>query len=78
MIQRMLPLLICLSTCGAIAAQVTPAASRPVASSTQTRTTMTTRTAQPPAGVLSEEAIKTAIADAGHKEVKGLEFKHGA
>lgn len=77
MIKRTLPLLIGLAICGAATAQMAPATSQSVASTTQTMTTVTTWTATPPAGALSEKAIKTAIANAGYKEVKGLEFKNG-
>ncbi len=77
MIKRTLPLLIGLAVCGLAAAQVTPATSHSDASTTQTTTTVTTWTAKPPEGALSEKAIKTAIANAGYKEVKGLEFKDG-
>lgn len=77
MIKRTLPLLIGLTVCSAVAAQVAPATSQSVTNATQTTTTVTTWTAEPPTGALSEEAIKTAIASAGYKEVKGLEFKNG-
>ena len=76
MIKRMLPLLIGLSVCAAIAAQVAPATSQSSTSTVQTTTT-TTWTTQAPAGALSEDAIKTAIGNAGYKEVKGLKFKDG-
>lgn len=77
MIKRALPLLIGLTICGAAAAQTMPAAAQSATSTTQTTTTVTSWTAQRPSGALSEEAIKTAIANAGFKEVKGLEFKDG-
>ena len=85
MIKRTLPLLIGLTVCGAAAAQMAPApstvqmtpATSQTAAGVQTTTTVTTWTAQPPAGALSEEAIKTAIANAGFKVVKDLEFKDG-
>ena len=77
MIKRTLPFLIGLAVCGAAAAQMTPAASHSTASTTQTTTTVTTWSAKRPQGALSEKAIKTAIADAGYKEVKGLKFKDG-
>ena len=77
MIKRILPLLIGLSMCGAVAAQVAPATARSTTSTTQTTTTVTSWTSHPPTGALSEDAIKTAIANAGYKEVKGLEFKEG-
>ena len=76
MIKRTLPLLIGLSVCAAVTAQVAPATNQSTTSTTQTMTT-TTWTSHAPAGALSEEAIKTAIANAGYKEVKGLEFKDG-
>jgi len=76
MIKRLLPLLIGLSVCAAVAAQVAPATSTSTARTVQTTTT-TTWTTQAPAGALSEEAIKTAIANAGYKEVKGLKFEDG-
>jgi len=78
MIKRMLPLLIGLSVCGAALAQDTPAAGHAVTSATQTTTTVTSSwTTQQPTGALSEATIKGAIATAGYKEVKGLEFKDG-
>lgn len=77
MIKQTLPLLIGLTLCGAAAAQMAPATASSTTSTTQTTTTMTTWTSQPPAGALSEEAIKTAVANAGYKEVKGLKFKDG-
>lgn len=77
MIKRMLPLLIGLSICGATLAQNMPAAAQPVTSATRTTTTVTTWTTQPPTGALSQDAIETAIANAGYKEVKGLAFKNG-
>lgn len=76
MIKRLLPLLIGLSVCGAAAAQMAPATNQSAARTVQTTTT-TTWAAHAPAGALSEEAIKTAIANAGYKEVKGLKFKDG-
>ncbi|WP_426699731.1 PepSY domain-containing protein [Rhodanobacter sp. Col0626] len=77
MIKRLLPLLIGLSVCGAALAQNMPAASQSATTTTQTTTTVSSWTAQPPSGTLSEDAVKTAIAGAGYKEVKGLEFKDG-
>ncbi|MGH8190664.1 MAG: PepSY domain-containing protein [Rhodanobacteraceae bacterium] len=41
------------------------------------RTVTTTTTVDTTSGALSESQIKSDIADAGYKEVKGLEFKHG-
>ncbi|MGA9341433.1 MAG: PepSY domain-containing protein [Rhodanobacteraceae bacterium] len=41
------------------------------------QTTTTTTTFLRPTGALSEEQIKSDIASAGYKEVKGLEFKDG-
>jgi hypothetical protein len=81
MIKRMLPLLIGLSAFGVASAQDLPAATQSVSGSTQTTqtttTSVTTWTAKPPMGALTEDAIKTAIANAGYKEVKDLEFKDG-
>lgn len=79
MIKRMLPLLIGLSVCGGTLAQNMPAAARLSTSTTTTHhtTTVTTRSAQPSTGGSTEEAVKTAIANAGYKEVKGLKFKNG-
>ncbi len=77
MIKRLLPLLIGLSVCGAALAQDLPATAQSATSTTQTTTTVSTWTAQPPTGALSEDAVKTAIANAGYKEVKGLKFKDG-
>lgn len=77
MIKRMLPLLIGLSFCSVAFAQDLPATAQSATTTTQTTTTVSTWTAQPPTGALSEEAIKTAIANVGYKEVKGLKFKDG-
>ncbi|MGH8212945.1 MAG: PepSY domain-containing protein [Rhodanobacteraceae bacterium] len=44
---------------------------------TRQTTTTTTTTFQKPSGALDEDAIKGDIAQAGYKEVKGLEFKNG-
>lgn len=77
MIKRMLPLLIGLSVVGVASAQSMPSPAQSVTSATQTTTTVTTWTSTPPTGALSEDAIKTSIANAGYKEVKGLEFKDG-
>lgn len=77
MIKRLLPLLIGLSVCGVALAQDMPATAQSATSTTQTTTTVSTWTTQPPAGALSEDAIKSAIANAGYKEVKDLEFKDG-
>ena len=67
MIKRLLPLLIGLSVCGAAFAQEMPATSQSATTTTQTTTTVSTWTTQPPSGALSEDAIKTAVADAGYK-----------
>lgn len=76
MIKRMLPLLIGLSVCGAAFAQNMPATAQ--STSTYHSTTTVTRWAvQPPTGGSTEEAVKTAIANAGYKEVKDLKFKDG-
>ena len=79
MIKRMLPLLIGLSVCSVTLAQEAPAAGHPMTSASETTTTTVTSswTTQQPAGALSEDKIKGAIATAGYKEVKGLEFKDG-
>ncbi len=77
MIKRMLPLLIGLSVCSVALAQDVPATAQSTTRATQTTTTVTTWTPRPPVGALSEDAVKTAIANAGFKEVKGLEFKDG-
>lgn len=80
MIKRVLPLVIGLSMTAAAFAQDMPAAARSTTSATQTTattTTVTTWTSQPPTGALTEDAIKTSIANAGYKEVKGLAFKDG-
>ncbi|MGH8215764.1 MAG: PepSY domain-containing protein [Rhodanobacteraceae bacterium] len=42
-----------------------------------TQTTTTTTTVSAPTGALTEDQIKTDIANAGYKEVSGLEFKDG-
>lgn len=44
---------------------------------TTTRTTTTTTRVGAPASALDEAAIKSDIADAGYKKVKGLKFKDG-
>jgi len=84
MIKRVLPLtigtLIGLSMSAAAFAQNMPAAATPSATATQTTettTTVTSWTSQPPTGALTEDAIKTSIANAGYKEVKDLKFKDG-
>ena len=77
MIKRMLPLLIGLSFCSVALAQDPAATTQSATTTTRTTTTSSTWTAQPPTGALSEEAIKTAVANAGYKEVKDLEFKDG-
>lgn len=79
MIKRVLPVLIGLSMTTAAFAQNVPAAATPTtsATTTQTTTTVTSWTSQPPTGALSEDAIKTSIANAGYKEVKDLKFKDG-
>lgn len=82
MIKRALPLLIGLSVCSFAFAQDMPATSPPATSQTATTTTKTTTTtsrwsAQPPEGALDEAHVKTAIADAGFKQVKGLKFEDG-
>jgi len=77
MFKHTLPLLIGLSVCGAVAAQTAPATNPSTAGTTPTTLPVTTWTAKLPSGALSEEAIKTAIANAGFKEVKGLKFKDG-
>lgn len=77
MIKRMLPLLIGLTICSAAAAQTMPAATQSATSTTETTAMASSWTATPPSGAMTEEAIKTAIGNAGYKEVKGLEFKDG-
>lgn len=77
MIKRTLPLLIGLAVCSVAFAQDLPANAQSATTTTQTTTTVSSWTAEPPAGALTEEGIKTAIADAGFKEVKDLEFKDG-
>ena len=77
MIKRTLPLLIGLSVCSLAFAQDMPATAQSATTTTQTTTTVSSWTTQPPEGALTEEAIKTAIANAGFKEVKDLKFKDG-
>lgn len=77
MIKRTLPLLIGLAVCSFAFAQDMPASAQSATTTTQTTTTVSSWTSQPPSGALTEEGIKTAIADAGFKEVKDLEFKDG-
>lgn len=74
MLKRTLPLLIGLTACGLAFGHATPAVS---SSTTITTTTTSTWRSAPPSDALSESAIKTAIANAGFKEVKGLKFKDG-
>lgn len=76
MIKRILPLLIGLSLAGVALAQEMPATATSSTTATRTMTT-TTWTSNRPSGALSEHEIKGAIANAGYKEVKGLEFKDG-
>lgn len=77
MIKRLLPLLIGLSVCSVALAQDPPAAAQSTTTTTRITTTQSSWITQPPTGALSEEAIKTSIANAGYKEVKDLEFKDG-
>ena len=77
MIKRTLPLLIGLSVFGTAIAQDMPSTAQAVTSTTQSTTTVTTWTSKLPSGALSEDAIKTSIANAGFKEVKDLSFKDG-
>lgn len=77
MIKRMLPLLIGLSVCSVALAQNPPVAAQSTTTTTQTTTTASTWTTQPPTGALSEDAVKSSIANAGYKEVKDLKFKDG-
>jgi hypothetical protein len=77
MIKRMLPLLIGLSVWGAALAQDMPAAAASTTSTSHHTTTVTTWGTQPPTGGSTEDAVKTAIANAGYKEVKDLKFKDG-
>ena len=76
MIKRVLPLLIGLSVCGAGFAQDRPATAESTTTYHST-TTVTSWAVQPPTGGSTEEAVKTAIANAGYKEVKDLKFKDG-
>ena len=75
MSKRLLPMLIGLTICGAAFAQDMPATAQ--STTTTTTTTSTTWLTQPPAGALSEDAIKAAVANAGYQEVKDLKFKDG-
>ncbi|HEX7370977.1 MAG TPA: PepSY domain-containing protein [Rhodanobacteraceae bacterium] len=90
--KRVLPLLIGLSIGGVALAQTTPDATQTVKQTTTrqtttqtavpamhdtTTTTTTTMTFPKPENALGEDAIKNHIAEAGYKEVKGLEFKNG-
>ncbi|MEO6799086.1 MAG: PepSY domain-containing protein [Rhodanobacter sp.] len=77
MIKRTLPLLIGLSLCSLAFAQDMPASAHSATTTTQTTTTVSSWTAQRPSGALTEEGIKSAIANAGFKEVKDLKFKDG-
>ena len=78
MIKRILPLLIGLSVCSFAFAQDVPASAQSASSTTQTTTTtVSTWSTQPPTGALTEEAVKTSIANAGYKQIKGLKFKDG-
>ena len=77
MIKRTLSLLIGLSVCSLAFAQDMPASAHSATTTTQTTTTVSSWTTQRPEGALSEKVIKTKIADAGFKEVKGLKFKDG-
>jgi len=61
---------ILLCSCGVAFAQDVPA-------QTTTRTTTTTTRVGTPAGALDEATIKSDIANAGYKKVKGLKFKDG-
>ncbi len=83
--KQVLPLLIGLCIGGVAMAQTTTSqttqttasAATPADSITTTTTTTKTWGTVPPSGALSEDAIKGDIAQAGYKEVKGLEFKDG-
>lgn len=77
MTKRILPLLIGLSICPLAFAQQMPATTHAATTTTKTTTTVSSWDSQPPAGALDEAAIKTAIANDGFKEVKGLKFKDG-
>ncbi len=76
MIKRLLPLLIGLSIGGTALAQNVPANTQPTATTTTTLVT-TTWTAQPPTGALTQDAIESAVANAGYKEVEGMKFVDG-
>jgi hypothetical protein len=77
MIKRTLPLLIGISFFGVAVAQDMSSTAQSVTSATQSTATVIAWTSKPPNGALSEDAIKTSIANAGYKEVKGLTFKDG-
>jgi hypothetical protein len=77
MIKRILPLLIGLSICSVALAQDMPAATQPTTTTTVTTTKVSSWSATAPEGALSEADVKAAIATAGFKEVKGLEFEDG-
>ncbi|MEO7068691.1 MAG: PepSY domain-containing protein [Rhodanobacter sp.] len=77
MIKRALPLLIGLSVCSFAFAQDMPATSQVATTTTKTTTTVSSWATQPPEGALDEEHVKTAIANAGFKQVKNLKFKDG-
>lgn len=69
--KRMLPALVAAVLACAV---VIVLAQRSVAQTTETTTTTTLRA---PTSALSESTIKSDIAEAGYKEVKGLKFKDG-
>jgi hypothetical protein len=77
MTRQLLPLLIGLSLFNVAVAQDMPSPPQSVMGTNGTTTTVTTWTTTPPSGALTEDAIKTSIANAGYKEVKGLKFKDG-
>jgi hypothetical protein len=75
MIKRLLPLMLGLSIGSVAIAQNAPAAAPTTTQTTQT--TVTTWTTDRPTGALTQDAIETAVANAGYKEVRGMEFKDG-
>jgi len=77
MIKRTLLVAVGLSVCSVTLGQNSPVAAPPAAATQATTTTVTTWSDQQPAGALTQDAIETAIADAGYKEVEGLKFKAG-
>jgi hypothetical protein len=77
MTKQLLPLLIGLSLLNVAVAQDMPSPAQSVIGTSETTNAVTTWATTPPSGALTEDAIKTSIANAGYKEVKGLKFKDG-